>query len=216
MFEAVTLTDAQIAEDQVLGDLIEKIALNHSASVTAFYDLTIGRVYGVALRVVGNPRIAEEVTSETYLQIWREADRFDKSRGRVLGWALVIARSRALDALRKSDSALTHPNPYELTDELTQLHAEANLQQDELLNAARDSSRLKGALLTLAPIQRQLIALAFFRGLTHAEIVEHTQIPLGTVKTHIRRGLITLRKQLDDDSLYPIESAGPTLKGLSL
>jgi RNA polymerase sigma factor (sigma-70 family) len=216
MFEEATLTEAQIAEDTLLSDLIEKIALNDSVAVNDFYERTVNRVYGVALRIVRSPGIAEEVTSETYLQIWREADRFDKNRGRALGWLLVIARSRALDAFRKIDPALSHPNPQELNDESVRLHTHFSDSLGDLLAAARDSSRLKVALLALSPVQRQLISLAFFKGLTHAEIVQTTEIPLGSVKTHIRRGLIALRNQLDNDILSIEEAVVMPLKGNKL
>jgi RNA polymerase sigma factor (sigma-70 family) len=216
MIDEAQLTDAQIAEDAILIGLIERVALNDGAAVNDFYDRTVNRVYGVALRIVRNPRIAEEITSETYLQIWREADRFEKTRGRVLGWLLVIARSRALDAYRKIDPALSHPNPQELCDESTVVHGTLSEELDDLLTASRESTRLKTALLSLSPVQRQLISLAFFKGLTHAEIVQTTEIPLGTVKTHIRRGLIALRDQLNDDILYSDRTAAPMLtKGTS-
>jgi RNA polymerase sigma factor (sigma-70 family) len=213
MIDAANLTDAQIAEDAILVSLIERIALNDSLAINDFYDRTVNRVYGVALRIVRNARIAEEITSETYLQIWREADRFSKDRGRVLGWLLVIARSRALDAFRKIDPALSHPNPQELGDESIIMQGTQSDDLDDLLTASRESTRLKSALLSLSPVQRQLISLAFFKGLTHAEIVQTTQIPLGTVKTHIRRGLIALRKQLNDDILYSDRTAAMLTKG---
>jgi RNA polymerase sigma-70 factor (ECF subfamily) len=146
------------------------------------------------LRIARNAEMAEEVVSDVYMQAWRDAARYDASRGRVLAWLLIMARTRALDALRRDDEAFAHPEPYELVDEPEQ--QQGNPQ--DLLSATRAGTALHRALKTLDPVPRQLLALAFFRGLTHSEIVEATGMPLGTVKTHIRRALATLKDMLGE------------------
>jgi RNA polymerase sigma-70 factor (ECF subfamily) len=106
-----------------------------------------------------------------------------------MNWLLTIARSRALDCLRRADEADTHPEPETL------VAAEAAHEGDpqDLLEAIERGQALHAALETLDALPRQLLALAFFRGLTHEEIAEHTALPLGTVKSHIRRTLTALR-----------------------
>lgn len=133
------------------------------------------------------------------MQVWRNAAHYDQSRGRVLGWLLIIARSRALDLLRLQDEAFSHPEPHKLVDELD----DQGRNSQDLLLATESDIALHHALRTLTPLQRKLLLLAFFKGLSHAEIVQHAGIPLGSVKTHIRRALIQLRNVLGSDALFP-------------
>ena len=185
------------AEDNgLLRDCLVAICEQDQKALARFYDLTVSRVYGVALRIVRNDDLAEEVVSDVYMQVWRDAARYDDSRGRVLGWVLIIARSRALDLLRRQDEAFSHPDPYDLV-------AEPETGQrgpQDLLEATQSNTALHAAMEQLTPLQRQLLSLAFFRGLTHSEIVEHSGIPLGSVKTHIRRALSVLRDVLGPDA----------------
>ena len=183
-------------DDGLLRKCLDGICEQDQKALARFYDLTVSRVYSVALRIVRNDDIAEEVVSDVYMQIWRDAARYDDSRGRVLGWVLIIARSRALDLLRRQDEAFSHPDPYDLV-------AEPETGQrgpQDLLEATQSNTALHAAMEQLTPLQRQLLSLAFFRGLTHSEIVEHSGIPLGSVKTHIRRALSVLRDVLGPDA----------------
>jgi RNA polymerase sigma factor (sigma-70 family) len=182
-------------DDNVLRGCLNEICEQDQAALGRFYDLTVSRVYGVALRIVRNDDMAEEVVSDVYMQVWRDAHRYDDSRGRVLGWLLIIARSRALDLLRRQDEAFSHPEPYDLVSEPDNGQKSA----EDLLEAAQAGSALHAAMSELTPLQRQLLSLAFFRGLSHSEIVEHCGMPLGSVKTHIRRALGVLREVLGDD-----------------
>ena len=179
-------------DDNALRDCLEGICAQNQSALGRFYDLTVSRVYSVALRIVRRADLAEEVVSDVFVQVWRDAHRYDDERGKVLGWLLVIARSRALDLLRRQDEAFSHPEPYELVAE----PESTQRQPEDLLAAAQAGSALHAALEKLNPLQRQLLSLAFFRGFTHSEIVEHMGLPLGTVKTHIRRALDILRKSL--------------------
>ena len=183
-------------EDASLRGWLDAIGAGDSAMLSPFYDATIGRVYSIALRIVRTPASAEEVASDVYLQVWREAARYDATRGRVLGWLLTIARSRALDHLRRQDDAIVHPAPDTLVSNADAIERFTGDPQD-LLIATQSGHALHTALRELSPVQRQLLALAFFRGLTHAEIVEQSGLPLGTVKTHIRRALTALRNVLE-------------------
>jgi RNA polymerase sigma factor (sigma-70 family) len=181
----------QESQDRLAG-LIAAIAKGDEQALGAFYDAAVSRVFGLALRIVRQHGAAEEVAEDVFIQVWQQAGRFDSSRGKPLTWLLTICRSRALDYLRRQDQAISHPEPETLAAEPDDERADP---QDILLAIERNS-RLYAILEQLLPIQRQLLALAFFRGLTHQEIADHTQLPLGTVKSHVRKALDRMREQL--------------------
>lgn len=179
--------------DTMLAALIERIAHHHAPALEALYDATSGRVHGLVLRITQRRALAEEVVEDTFWQVWRQAPRYDASRGRPLAWLLAMARSRAIDALRR-DQRFQHD---ELPDEgIACEQGEAPPAQD-LLDAARGAAALHQAIATLDARARQLVALAFFRGLTHEEIAAQESLPLGSVKSIIRRSLLQLRKLLE-------------------
>ena len=95
---------------------VARIVLREAKALEELYDATVHRLYSVAFRILKNEEAAEEAVSDAYYQAWREADRYDPSRACVLTWLLVICRSRALDALRRRDEAMVHPDPYALAD----------------------------------------------------------------------------------------------------
>jgi len=183
---------ADAARDAQLVALIQRMSAGHEQALGAFYDATLGKVYGLALRITGRPDAAEDVAAEVYHQAWRQAERYDVARGRPLTWLLTMARSRALDSLRRRDEADSHPEPETLAEPEV---APRSDPLDTLLTVERNSA-LHGALARLDPIQRQLLALAFYRDLSHQEIADHAHLPLGTVKTHIRKALLALHSAL--------------------
>lgn len=189
-------TDGQ---ETVLRALLVRLRRRDETALAEFYDATAARVYALAKRIVRQAGIAEEVVSDVYLQIWQQAERYDAARGRVLTWTLTICRSRALDRLRRHDETETHPEPYHLRPDLDR-HDDDPLA---LLLAVERNSRVYAALATLDATQQRLLALAFLRGLTHQEIAAHTHMPLGSVKTVLRRALETLRTQLGGTMLAP-------------
>ncbi|WP_217808690.1 sigma-70 family RNA polymerase sigma factor [Derxia lacustris] len=182
------------ADEAALCGLIARIVERDEQALAELYDATVGRVHGLALRIVRNAQTAEEVAEDTFWQVWRQAPRFDPERGSALAWLLTIARSRALDALRRVDRAECVAD----TAELAPADADPAVADDpqDLLAATRSGHVLHAALARLDALPRQLIALAFFQGLTHDEIASHTGLPLGTVKSHLRRTLLQLRKTL--------------------
>ncbi len=181
--------------DPHLSELVRMIAQTDESALARLYDATVDRVYGVAMRIVRTPELAEEVVSDVFLQVWRDARRYDEARGKVLAWLLIITRSRALDQLRRRDEAFSHPEPFNLSDE----PMDDGHNPLDLLAATQANQQLNQAMEHLTPLQRQLLSLAFFRGYSHSEIVEHTGLPLGSVKTHIRRSLTILRDLLGPD-----------------
>lgn len=184
---------AHALEERHCRELIEGIARREQNAIAEFYDVTISRVYAVALRITTSPEMAEETVSDVYFQVWKQAERFDAARGSVLTWLLTICRSRAIDYLRRRDRAELHPNPENLRPDL--MASEDDPQN--LLAAIERNIALYATLETLTPLQRQLISLAFFRGYSHQEISHHTGLPLGSVKSHIRKALHALHQLLD-------------------
>jgi RNA polymerase sigma-70 factor (ECF subfamily) len=189
---AAAQSDPRAEEDRQLAALLRRIARHDESALAQLYDATLGKVYGLTLRIAGRPDAAEEIAADTYMQVWRDAGRYQPERGRVLAWLLTIARSRAIDAIRRRDEALSYPDPERLQ---TADAIAVDDPQDLLLQVERDSA-LHRALAELSALQRQLLALAFFRGLTHEEICVHTRLPLGSVKTHIRKAMALLRERL--------------------
>ena len=193
-----TILSRSHAEDAVRNDLVDRIAGHDEDALAKLYELLIGSVYGLALRMTRDAGLAEEVAEDVFWQVWRQAPRFDSRRGSAITWVMTIAHSRALDALRSVQ-------PVQLEPDMTFLANAANEDQDgcdepqDLLAATQREQCVHRALADLEPLQRQLVALAFFRGLTHEGISTHTCLPLGTVKSHLRRALVRLRQVLEPE-----------------
>ncbi|HEY8878520.1 MAG TPA: sigma-70 family RNA polymerase sigma factor [Roseateles sp.] len=187
-------------DDAQLAAWIEAIVDHDERALLALYEATLSRVYGLVLRLVRRPQLAEEVAEEVFFQVWRQAPRFDAARGRPLTWLLGMARSRAIDAIRR-EARFQHEA---LDEEAAPVSAPTAESGDELLAVAQGHAELHRALLLLKPQPRQLVALAFFNGLSHEEIASQTRLPLGTVKSQIRRALITLREALGDTGAHAL------------
>jgi RNA polymerase sigma-70 factor (ECF subfamily) len=179
-------------EEGRLRGLLERMCRRDQEALANLYEATKSSVYGMALRVTARADAAEEVLADTYLQAWRDASRYVPSRGRVLAWLLTICRSRAIDSLRRRDQAQLLAEPEQLLCDEESSFADPHAI---LVSVERDHA-LHAALRELDALQRQLLALAFFRGLTHEEISGHTGLPLGSVKTHIRNAITQLRARL--------------------
>lgn len=183
--------------------LITRLVARDQAALVSFYDATSARAYALALRITGQPAAAEEVVSDVYFQVWQQAERYDAARGRVLAWLLTICRSRALDWLRRRDDAELHPEPQTLRPDI--------YRDDEgpmnMLMAVERNSGVHAALAVLNETQQKLLSLAFFRGMTHQEIARHTGMPLGSVKTTLRKAMQTLKQLLGDNPLSPEKSS---------
>ncbi|EHR69296.1 RNA polymerase sigma factor, sigma-70 family [Burkholderiales bacterium JOSHI_001] len=185
------------ADDAQLAQWMQRIVQRDEQALAALYDATLSRTYGLVLRIVKRAALAEEVVEDAYFQVWRQAPRFDPARGKAITWLLAMARSRAIDALRREARFQADS----LDDEAAAEHADDQAPADELLDTARRHADLHQALQALNPQPRQLLALAFFRGLSHEEIASQTALPLGTVKSQIRRALIALSERLGEPGL---------------
>jgi RNA polymerase sigma factor (sigma-70 family) len=173
--------------------LVRRMTSGDQSALECFYRASIGRVYGLALRITRSSATAEEVAQDVYVQLWNRASGFDPMRGSLLAWTLTICRSRALDALRRCDPAILDPDPTERLDAAVELGG----NPQDLLDASRQNAELHAAMLRLSPQQRQLLSLAFFGDMSHGELAAHTGLPLGTVKSRLRRTLLMLRGDLN-------------------
>ena len=171
--------------------LIARMTRGDEGALVDFYRATVGQVYAFAVRIVGAAQ-ADEVVADVYLQIWQQANRFDSARGNVGMWLFTVARTRALDALRRRDPAECHPQPQDLRPDLYSHHDDP---QNLLLALERDHA-LHAAVGTLSAEQRRVVELAFFSGLSHGDIARKTGWPLGSVKTMARQALQRLHGAL--------------------
>ncbi len=169
---------------------LAEIVEQNEVALSQFYDQTINNVYGLALRITGKVEDAEEVVSDVYLQVWEQANRFQAEKGSVMSWLLTICRSRAIDRLRKRQHYSSEISDTECNELLGLI-----VSPEQLLTDTQQYSTINQALKKLTSLQRQLLSLAFFRGMTYQEIADFINMPLGTVKSHIRRSLIELKAE---------------------
>ena len=192
---AVSSSPARPSEDPERDRaLIRAVAAGAGDAVADLYDRHGATVYGLALRVLGQPDLAEEVVQDVFAQVWREAGRYDAGRSTVAGWIVMLTRTRAIDRLRarraRPDLSATAPAAQAAT-----LPA-AGRTPEAITLLAENVRQVRGALAQLPDQIRSLIELAYYEGLTHSEIAERTGIPLGTVKTRLRTAMGTLRSAL--------------------
>jgi RNA polymerase sigma-70 factor (ECF subfamily) len=180
----VSLPGAPERQPSNESELIARIHAGDERAMAAVYDRYGPVVYSVALRILQNGAAAEDVLQEVFLQLWRTPVAFDAARGHLAPWLAVVARNRAIDALRKR-------RPEE---ELQEFVIEGVSQTEEQATTAVMVSRVREVVDSMAPEARTLLEMAFFEGLTHSEIAAKTGQPLGTVKTRVRAGLLYLRK----------------------
>jgi len=166
--------------------LVTAVRSGDQGAMAALYDRYSSIVYSVALRVLQDTGAAEDVLQNIFMQLWRNPGAFDSSRGNMAAWLAVIARHRAIDALRRR-----RPES-DIADVVVSV--EPDLASDTDRSRAMD--KVRGALQSMPTPQRSALEMAYFEGLTHTEIAEKTGEPLGTIKTRIRTGLLSLRKVL--------------------
>lgn len=196
IFSTNQLSSADSSTD--LLQLLARIRQSDQAALGQLYDVMLPKVYGLVLRIVAAPADAEEVTCDVFHQIWRTAKQFDGKRGNPSQWIMVIARSRALDRYRERRQ---YRHEVHLPEEVNSYSAVEALDSCSSLQEFEAGSAVQVAISALSPIQSELVKMAFFQGLTHQEIAELKQLPLGTVKSHINRAATALRKTLSATDL---------------
>ena len=185
---AVASSARTTADDQAA---LERMARGDQAGLAEMYDRHGRLVYSLALRIVRDRGDAEDVTQDVFVQAWRQASRFDTTRGNVAAWLLTMARSRAIDLIRRRR---IRPQPG--ADDMVMETKDASPAPDVQFEWVQRAEVIQEAMGALPLVQRLAIELAFFEGLTQAEIAEQLEVPLGTVKTRIRQGLLKLRDRL--------------------
>jgi RNA polymerase sigma-70 factor (ECF subfamily) len=176
-----------------LGPLVERMRSGHERALEELYEATVGNLYALASAILRSAEDTEEIVCETYAYAWANAARFDASRSNVLGWLLMLCRSRALDRLRQRRDNVS---ALDLVAS-KQIAGSAVDQPYDILCLMQQRSNIHRALARLTPQRRHLVSLAFLHGLSHQEIADATHLPLGTVKSHVRRALAQLRVALE-------------------
>ena len=201
-----------------LAALLARTALGDRAAFGRLYQRTSGHLLAVVLRIQRDRALAEDLLQEVYVSVWKAAGGFDAARSQPLTWLTHIARNRAIDSLRRArtqpqletasgdDSDEGHP------DALEQMPDDAPGPLD-LLGLASQKRELNACLDRLSAPQRQSVALAFFDGLSHAEVAEQLREPLGTVKSWVRRALATLKGCLDRAAVRDANGHGAMQEG---
>ena len=187
---------AQSERTARLAALLARVALSDQRAFEELYRLTAAHLYAVALRIVRERAIAEEVLQEAYVNVWHHAGTYDAARSQPLTWLMSIVRNRALDLKRRREvDTVALPGADDDGPGL-ELPGDDPTPVDLLL-AGAEARAIRDCVETLEPGARQAIALAFFHGLSHGELAAHLREPLGTVKSWVRRGLAKLRRCLD-------------------
>ena len=169
-------------------ELLRRSARGDQQAFAELYDQMADRVYGLCLRVVRDPSQAEEVVQEAMLEVWRTATRFDSARGSAAAWILTITHRKAVDRVRSAEASTRRDTTYHQQNQAVEHDTTADAAQ-----ASIEAGRVRKALATLTPVQREALELAYFGGYTHTEVAAMLDLPLGTAKTRIRDGLIRLR-----------------------
>ncbi|NEN04345.1 sigma-70 family RNA polymerase sigma factor [Diaminobutyricibacter tongyongensis] len=183
--------DESASAPDVTDNLLSRSATGDQASFGELYDLLSPRVFGLIKRLVVDQAQSEEVTQEVFLEVWQSAPRFDPNKGRAIGWIMTIAHRRAVDRIRAAQASRDRDTRIGIRD----------LPQDfdqvaEAVEVRIEHGRVVGAMSRLSEAQREAVSLAYYGGLTQSEIADRLGVPLGTVKTRLRDGMIRLRDEL--------------------
>jgi len=187
-----------------LAQLLARAGLGDRAAFATLYERTSAHLFGVVLRIQRDRAQAEDILQEVYVNVWRSAQGFDAAQSQPLTWLTSIARNRAIDGLRR---AQTQPQIQGVASSGDDEHEDPDVYDSvaddragplELLSRAADARALAACMQGLSAQQRQSVALAFFDGLSHAEVAEQLRQPLGTVKSWVRRALLALRSCLEN------------------
>jgi RNA polymerase sigma-70 factor (ECF subfamily) len=176
-------------QEMAASTLLQRCAIGDPKAFRALYEQQASHLYGLALRMTREPSLAADALHDTFFQVWKQAARFDPSRGTAEAWLIGLVRFRAIDILRRRRREEPGYEPPESADDTPNA-----LEQ---LSTSRETVALYRCLATLEDAQQRIIRLAFVEGLSHAELATHLATPLGTVKSWIRRALLNLKRCLE-------------------
>ncbi|MBJ7904829.1 sigma-70 family RNA polymerase sigma factor [Streptomyces sp. NPDC003656] len=168
--------------------LVHEVALGDQEAFAALYDAVSGSVLGVVRAVLRDQAQSEEVAQEVLVEVWRTAPRYRPERGTAVNWILTLAHRRAVDRVRSVEAAAARDTRAALLD-----RTPAYDQVTEQVETRLEQEQVRRCLKTLTDLQRQAVTLAYYRGLTYRQVAESLALPLGTVKTRLRDGLVRLR-----------------------
>ena len=192
MCDTQTVANAPSIHEQEWAGLLARIAVGDQSALAELYDVSSAKVFGLAMKILGDHAAAEETTLDVYTQVWRRISTYDVERGTPGSWLMTLAKNRAIDRFRSSYLERGRQVPLEEAAE-----SPGREETPEQYSAGQERQRLvQEALATLSVEQRQAIALAYYWGLSQSEIADQLKLPLGTVKTRVRLGLIKLREVL--------------------
>ena len=196
-----------------LSQLLARVGLGDRAAFATLYERSSAHLLGVVMRIQRDRALAEDILQEVYVNVWRAAQSFDAAQSQPLTWLTSVARNRAIDSLRRAQAQpqlktnVSTLNDDEETDVYDTVADDAPGPLD-LLSRASDARALSACMQALSAQQRQSVALAFFDGLSHAEVAESMRQPLGTVKSWVRRALQALKSCLDSAVQRDANKAG--------
>ncbi|MFE3717284.1 sigma-70 family RNA polymerase sigma factor [Streptomyces cyaneofuscatus] len=171
-----------------LQELLVMVARGDQEAFAKVYDAVSGPVLGLVRSVLRDPAQSEEVAQEVLVEVWRTAPRFQSSRGSAMNWVLTLAHHRAVDRVRSAEASAAREHKAALLD-----RTPAFDEVSEQVETRLEREQVRRCLRTLSELQRQSVTLAYYRGLTYREVAELLTVPLGTIKTRLRDGLIRLR-----------------------
>ena len=177
-----------------LAALLARAADGDRAAFREFYDRTSAKLFGIIARILVERGEAEDVLQEVYVTVWRKAAEFDSTRASPVTWMATIARNRAIDRLRARGS-----RPQAPLDEAAEVRDESPAA-DALIDTARDAARVQAALARLEPRHAAAIRSCYFEGLTYEALAEREQVPVGTLKSWVRRGLVRMKAEMTGDA----------------
>lgn len=171
--------------------LLRRISNGDQAAFAQFYDLYSNLLFSFAVKILNDPKEAEDVLQEVFLQIWDKAGTFDATLGKPSSWAITLVRNKAIDRIRASQRRVR------LVEEAAAAPAPEAPTANESVHSLEKAALVRSAMAALPAEQRSAIELAFFTGLTQIEISDSLREPLGTIKARIRRGMLKLRDKLE-------------------
>ena len=183
--------DAASTAPAVNDDLLARVATGDQVAFAQLYDNMAPRVLGLVKRLLRDHSQSEEVTQEIFLEIWQNATRYDSSKGGASGWILTMTHRRAVDRVRASQASRDRDVKIGIRD------YESDYDNvSETVQVRIEHERVEKAMSRLTELQRQAVTLAYYGGLSHSEVAEKLSVPIGTVKTRLRDGMIRLRDEL--------------------
>lgn len=186
-----------MADSTALQQDIARVALGDRAAFARVYQATSAHLFGVALRILKRRDVAEDVLQEAFVSVWHHAGSYQAASGQPMTWMISIARNKALDVVRSA--AARHETGMPVTAEGETIDIEDERPNPlQLLTQATDALAIRGCMEALDASHRQCLALAYYQGMSHAEVAAHMRAPLGSVKAWVRRGLERLKKCMEN------------------